>query len=166
MMVGGYLFATDGWAVAGPAMLPAGPLISIGFFLARRPGRADRQTGRKERVRHIASVLLGLPSPGSDLALTTSLATSVVTLLAGALMMIAGYATAAWNPALVPPLVLAAGLIIAAAFVIVDRADRQRHQTRYQERANPSSCLPASKEPPGPDGAVTTSQNTNAEHRR
>lgn len=123
MMAGGFLFQRDGWAVAGPSMIPAGPLMSVAFALARRR-RADRRTSRRDRLRHIASVLIGLPSPGGDLGLVTSLAISLVTLVAGAVMVVAGYAAASWDPAVVPPLLAGAGAIITAAFIVVERADR------------------------------------------
>lgn len=142
MMAGGYLFSRDGWAVAGPAMIPAGPLISVAFLLARSP-RSVGRSGRTDRARHIASLLVGLPSPGADLGLATSAATSVVAVLSGAVMVLAGYAAAGWTLVLVPPLLLAAGLIIAAAFVLIARADR----TREALVRDGSGSVPAGQEP-------------------
>ncbi|HEX6394233.1 MAG TPA: hypothetical protein VFZ97_12385 [Acidimicrobiales bacterium] len=133
MMTAGYIFATDGWALAGPIMIPSGPLISVAFALARRPRRPARSSDMKVRVRHIASIALGLPSPGGDVTLTVTLLITIVTLLAGAVMVVAGYATAAWNLAIAPPLIVASGLIITGAFVIADRADRSGN--RDQDRS-------------------------------
>jgi hypothetical protein len=123
MMVAGYLFHGDGWAVAGPVMFPAGILISFAFYLARR---ANNETRRRGRVsgRTVVLVLLGVPAPGADLSLIVSIAVSATTLAAGAVMVVAGYAIAAWSVFLVPPLLLAAGAVIVIAFVVADRAGR------------------------------------------
>lgn len=124
MMSAGYLFALEGWAVAGWVMTPAGPLISIAFALAAR-ARGRRRTGTsKGRVRHIATLLVGLPSAGGNVTPMASAATSVLAVLAGAVMVVAGYATARWNPLLVGPIVVAGATVIAAAFVVADRGDR------------------------------------------
>lgn len=125
MMTGGYLFKTIGWALAGPVMIPAGPLISAAFALAPKPGEAGRPRIPTARINRVL-LLLGLPSPGGDVSLAISLAISVVTLLAGAVMAAAGYAWAAWNPLTVPALLLAASAVITVAFVIADRAARSR----------------------------------------
>ena len=128
MMAGGYLFKTVGWALAGPVMIPAGPLISAAFALAPKspvPGQSKPRTAPIHRV----LLILGMPSPGGDVSLPVTLAISVVTLLAGAVMAVAGYALAAWNPLTVPALLLAAAVVITAAFVIADRAARNRART-------------------------------------
>ena len=127
MMTAGHFFATDGWAMAGPMMIPAGPLISVAFALARRPRKPARSPNAKTRVRQIASIALGLPSPGGDVTLAATLLITIVTLMAGAVMVVAGYATAEWNLAIAPPLIVASGFIITLAFVIADRADRSRN---------------------------------------
>ena len=140
MMTGGYLFKTIGWGLAGLAMIPAGPLISAAFALAPKPGvqvRSKTPTASINRV----MLVLGLPAPGGDVSLPMSLAISVVTLLAGAVMAVAGYAIAAWNPLTVPALLLAASVVITSAFVIADRAARSRA---------PSPAGEADEPPPGP----------------
>lgn len=134
MMTAGYFFATDGWGVAGPMMIPSGPLISVAFALARRPRKPARTADMKTRVRHIASIALGLPSPGGDVTLAATLLITIVTLIAGAVMVVAGYATAAWTVAIAPPLIVASGLIITLAFVIAERADRSHN--RDQDRSD------------------------------
>jgi hypothetical protein len=124
MMTGGYVFANDGWALAGPIMIPAGPLISLAFALARPKDRAVGPPDRKARTRHIVSMVIGLPSPGVGTGVVLTIVITVVTLLAGAVMVVAGYASAAWNLAFVPPLILASGGIITTAFVMADRVAR------------------------------------------
>ena len=124
MMTGGYLFKTLGWALAGPVMIPAGPLISAAFALAPKSGVPGRSKARTRISR--VMLLLGLPSPGGDVSLAVSLAISVVTLLAGAVMAAAGYGIAAWNPLTVPALLLVASIVITAAFVIAERAARSQ----------------------------------------
>lgn len=124
MVVGGYLFSLDGWAVAGWVMTPSGPLISAGFAFAQRArGRRD-ESGRRGRARHIVTLLVGMPSAGGGLSPLAAMTTSALALLAGAIMAVAGYAIARWSPDVVPPLVLAGGAVIGAAFVIADRGGR------------------------------------------
>lgn len=126
MTVGGYLLDRFGWRVAGPSMLPAGILISIAFVLARRVTSAVDTPARLGWCRVILILLIGLPSAGDNLSVLASVTVSVVTLLAGATMVVAGYALAAWNILLVPPLILAGGAVITVAFVVANRADRSR----------------------------------------
>jgi hypothetical protein len=125
MMVGGYLFATDGWAVGGTSMIPAGPLISIAFALARRSSRPKGPVAAHERIRHILIILVGMPSAGSGVGFITSTSIMVLTLAAGAVMSVAGYAAAAWSLVMVVPLLLASGLIITTAFALIERTDRR-----------------------------------------
>lgn len=130
MMLAGWLFARDGWAVAGPATMPAGPLISIAFAFGQRAGGADlpREQRTKphirNRIRHYAVLLAGLPSAGSGASTITSIAVLVVSLLAGLAMQVAGYAMAKWALVFVPPLLLVAVATITSAFVIIQRANR------------------------------------------
>lgn len=124
MMVGGYLFPVDGWAVAGWVMTPSGPLISVAFALAQRARGRSRAPSRVGRARHFLTLIVGMPSAGGDLGPLASIATSGLAVLAGAIMAVAGYAIARWSPDVVPPIVLAGGAVIAAAFVIADRGGR------------------------------------------
>lgn len=135
MMSGGYLFANRGWAVAGWVMTPAGPLISVAFALARKARGRGPDPRRADRVRHITTLLVGMPSPGGNIGPVASAATTAAALLAGAVMVVAGYALARWNPLLVPPIAVAGGIAITAAFVIADRSEHK------PERA--TACPPA-----------------------
>jgi len=126
MTLGGYLFHRDGWGVAGPSMLPAGILISVAFVLFRRVASPADTPVRLGWRRVMLVLLVGFPTPGGNLSVLASIAVSMVTLLAGAVMVVAGYAIGAWNPLLVPPLILASGFVITVAFVIANRADRPR----------------------------------------
>lgn len=123
MMVGGHLFHDDGWSVAGSVMTPAGPLISIALALAVRARNPGLRRSPKIRARLILSLLL--PSPPGDLTVPRSLLVSAVTLTAGAVMALAGYATAAWNLLLVPPIILAGGAVISSAFLIASKGSRR-----------------------------------------
>lgn len=124
MMTGGYLFGTDGWAVAGPVMLPAGAIISIAFALARRAKGHQLRDSAVSWFRVVLLLVVGVPCAGGDLSAVASIAVSVVTLLAGAVMVVAGYAAAKWNLLLVPPTVVAAGAVIGLAFGLAARSDR------------------------------------------
>lgn len=115
MVVGGYVFHQDGWAVSGPLMYPAGPLISVGFLLAARAAGAPPMTG-VSRLRLLVLLLLGVPSPGAGVSPAKSLAVTLLSLVAGLAMAVAGYAIAAWTVLLVPPLFLVAGGVILLAF--------------------------------------------------
>lgn len=121
MMLGGYLFHVDGWKVGGPVMTPAGPLISIAFALAGR-GRATRATGERRtvlrRLRRLLLLLAGVPIPAGGVQPITAAAILALTLVAGLVMAVAGYAVAGWTPVLVPPLALLSGLIIFCAFFV------------------------------------------------
>jgi fructose-specific phosphotransferase system IIC component len=97
MMLAGWLFHASGWSAAWPVMIGGGALISLAFVLARRAGR-PRLSRRPARIWRLAASLL--------------------TLAAGAVLVLAGYAAAAWNPLLVLPAVIAGGVVIAAAFVV------------------------------------------------
>jgi hypothetical protein len=96
MMLAGWLFHASGWSAAWPVMIGGGVLISLALVLGRRAG----PPGLSRRPARI-----------------WRLAVSLLTLAAGAVMVVAGYAAAAWNPLLVPPAVIAGGAVITAAFV-------------------------------------------------
>lgn len=119
MMAGGYLFHNDGWGVAGFVMIPAGPLISVAFLLADRVGNPDRRPATKMAKRFTLSLLM--PSPPVDMTVGRSIVVSFITLAAGAVMAVGGYAASAWSPFLVPPLLLVAGAVITCAFLIASR---------------------------------------------
>lgn len=108
MMLAGYLGYTEGWTVAGCVAIPAGALILGALALARRAGRRDTQsaavTGGSRRLNPLVMA---------------------VTLVSGAVMVLAGYAAAAWSWLLVLPLATLGGFIIAAAF-FVDLRPRAR----------------------------------------
>lgn len=129
-MTAGYLFPPDGWAVAGWVMTPAGPLISTAFALVARARGGPPAGDRKSRVRHIATLLAGMPSPGGNVSALASAAASGLSLLAGAVMVLAGYTAAKWDPLLSAPMVVAGGAVITAAFVVADRGDRSRRPSR------------------------------------
>lgn len=130
MMAGGWLFARDGWAAAAPATMPAGPMISVAFAFAQRAARVQlpREQRAKphvrDRIRHYAVLVVGLPSAGSGAGTVASIAVLVVSLLAGLAMQVAGYAMADWGLLPVPPLLLVAAATITSAFVIIRRANR------------------------------------------
>lgn len=132
MMIGGYLFHTDGWKVSGPSMTPAGPLISIAFALesrTRAPAKTKTRQTSARRLRRFLPLLLGVPIPAGDVQPLAAIATLALTLLAGLAMAVAGYALAAWTPILVPPLILASGLTILAAFFIGSRSRTRQPQS-------------------------------------
>ena len=116
MMIGGYLFHTHGWNLGGLVMIPAGPLISVAFAFASPPSNQAGRRSSKRAARVVLSLLM--PSPGGGLTAARSLVVSVVSLVAGAVMAVAGYALAAWNPLLVPPLIAAGGAVIGLAFLV------------------------------------------------
>lgn len=121
MMLGGYLFHTHGWSIAGPVMTPAGFLISAAFALEART-RSDRAgpdaAVRGRRLRRVVLLIAGVPMSASGVPLMAAVAISALTLLAGLAMAVAGYATAGWNLVTVPPLIVASGLIILIAFYL------------------------------------------------
>lgn len=125
MMLGGYLFYRDGWAIAGSVMIPAGPLISIAFALARRANGRRPPAATTARLRTALLLILGLPSPGGNLDTPTSIAVTTLSLLAGAVMAIAGYAAATWNRLVLLALVAAGGAVIVTAFITAARGDKQ-----------------------------------------
>jgi hypothetical protein len=132
MMAGGYLFHTDGWKVGGPSMSPAGPLISIAFALesrSRAPATTPNDRPGVHRLRRLLPLLVGVPIPAGGLQPLAAIATLGLTLLAGLAMSVAGYALAVRTPILVPPLILASGLIILAAFFVGARSQSRTAAT-------------------------------------
>lgn len=124
MMLGGYLFHTHGWSVAGPVMTPAGFLISAAFALEARTRSSRANPDAKVsgwRLRRVVLLIAGVPMSASGVPPIAAVAISALTLLAGLAMAVAGYATAGWNPLTVPPLILASGLIIVVAFYLGGR---------------------------------------------
>ena len=125
MMLGGYLFYRDGWAIAGSVIIPAGPLISIAFALARRANGRPPPAATTARLGTALLLILGLPSPGGNLDMATSIAVTTLSLLAGAVMAIAGYAAATWNRLVLPAIIAAGGAVIVSAFITAARGDKQ-----------------------------------------
>lgn len=125
MMLGGDLFHTDGWAVAGPVMTPAGFLISAAFALENRTRSSNADQVRPmgvRRARRLALLLAGVPVSAAGVPPVAAITITAFTLLAGLAMAVAGYAVAAWTPILAPPLILSSGLIILAAFYLGARS--------------------------------------------
>jgi len=131
MVVGGYLFHTHGWHVGGLVMLPSGPTISAAFALLLRAERSRRGTpqaesaGTARRVRAIVTIVAGLPWSGGNAPLRFEIGTFGLTMVAGAVMALAGYAAAAWTWLLVPPIVVAGGVLIVAAFALATKGLHQ-----------------------------------------
>jgi hypothetical protein len=125
MMAGGYLFHTEGWGTGSLVMLPSGPTISVAFALARRTERSRRglidaePVGLARRVRAVVTILAGLPWPGGELPVLSQIGAFALTMLAGAVMALGGYAGAAWSWLLVGPIALLAGVTISAAFGLI-----------------------------------------------
>ncbi|HUE58198.1 MAG TPA: hypothetical protein VMO88_01315 [Acidimicrobiales bacterium] len=150
MMVGGYLFHRDGWGVAGSVMVPAGPLISIAFALARRANGRRPPAATTARFRSALLLVLGLPSPGGNLDTPTSIAVTTLSLLAGAVMAVAGYAAAAWNRLVLPAIIAAAGAVIVTAFITAARGDQRSNQAPIPNPTTPTgrnSVSPAVEHP-------------------
>ncbi|HEY1830644.1 MAG TPA: hypothetical protein VGG38_10395 [Acidimicrobiales bacterium] len=122
MTVGGDFLHTRGWGLAGVVLIPAGPLISIAFFLADRArggSAVPPQTSKSDRRRLLLLLLVvGLPTPGGDISIQRSVGITGLMLVAGGAMFVAGYAIAAWTWALAPPLILVSGLVISLSFML------------------------------------------------
>ena len=102
MMLAGYVGGTASWTAAGFITVPAGVVILAALALARRADGAD---GR-----------LGAPAGRAG--------AMAVTLLAGGVMVLAGYAGAAWSWALALALAIVGGLVVGLAFAVDRRAMR------------------------------------------
>jgi hypothetical protein len=106
MMLAGYVGHTGSWTAAGLITVPAGVVILVALALARRADGAD---GR-----------MGAPA-GRRAGRAGAMA---VTLLAGGVMVLAGYAGAAWSWALALALAIVGGLVVGLAFAVDRRAMR------------------------------------------
>jgi hypothetical protein len=100
MMLAGYVGGTASWTAAGFITLPAGLVIVAALALARRADRADGRRAAPAGRR------------------VTRAGAMAVTLLAGGVMVLAGYAGAAWSWALALALAMAGGLVVGVAFAI------------------------------------------------
>ncbi len=122
MTVGGDFLHTRGWGLAGIVLIPAGPLISIAFFLADRArggSAVPPHTSKFDRRRLLLLLLVvGLPTPGGDVSFRRSVGITGLMLVAGGAMFVAGYAIAAWTWALAPPLILLSGLVIGVSLMM------------------------------------------------
>lgn len=121
MATAGYLFHTRGYATAAPVTLPAGLLISSAFALSARiaaVSAGDPAAMRLPWHRHALRAIIGVVVPigGGGAPLVAQLASALLSTVSGALLALAGYAAAAWSAWLLPPLVLAGGVVIAGAF--------------------------------------------------
>ena len=140
MAVGGYLFHTHGWHIGGVVMLPSGPTISAAFALLLRAERSRRgppqaeSAGTARRIRAIVTIVAGLPWTGGNAPLRFEIGTFGLTTAAGAVMALAGYAAAAWTWLLVPPVALAGGVFIVAAFALATNGLHQSGSGRSASR--------------------------------
>ena len=99
MMFAGYTAGAERWATAGFITIPGGIAIVAALAFARGAGSAD---GR--------AVTPGGRFPRPSVA--------IVILLSGGVMVLAGYAVAAWSWGLALPLAILGGIVIAAAFAL------------------------------------------------
>ena len=124
MVLGGYLFHTHGWHIGGVVMLPSGPTISAAFALLLRAERSRSglpqavPAGTARRVRAVVTIMAGLPWSGGNAPMRFEIGTFGLTMAAGAVMALAGYAAAAWTWLLLPPIVVVGGVFITAAFAV------------------------------------------------
>jgi hypothetical protein len=107
MMLAGYLGHTESWAAAGFISIPGGIVILAASALARRAERADGRV---------------LAPAGSHR--TGRAGAMATTLLSGGVMVLAGYAAAAWSWGLAAALATMGGVVVAAAFAL-DRGGKQ-----------------------------------------
>jgi hypothetical protein len=117
-MVGaGYLLHFYGWGVSGLAMFAGGALINLAFIFALRSRAASRRAVAEAGQRghpHRRGDIAAPPWPQSAAVIALSLA-------AGAVMVLAGYAAAQWGWMLLVALILIGGLVILAAFALLVR---------------------------------------------
>jgi peptidoglycan/LPS O-acetylase OafA/YrhL len=97
LVLAGYLWHKSGWSSATWSAVAAGVLILLAQAAARR---ADRGARAESQV----------PRQGRKPAAMAA------TLLSGAIMVLAGYAGAAWSWVLTPLLALLGGVVVVAAF--------------------------------------------------
>jgi hypothetical protein len=112
MTFAGYVGQTDSWRTAGFITIPGGVLILSALTLARW---ADGSEGG-------VLALGGAPRAGGVRVMT-------LTLISGAVMVLAGYAGAASGWALTPLLATMGGLVIGGAFAL-DRRDTHGRRRR------------------------------------
>ena len=135
MVVGGYLFHTHGWHIGGLLMLPSGPAISAAFALLLRAERSRNglpqagSAGTARRVRAAVTIAAGLPWTGGNAPIGFEIGTFGLTMAAGAVMALSGYA-AVWTWLLVPPIVVLAGVLITAAFAVATKGFRHSGSRR------------------------------------
>jgi hypothetical protein len=132
MMTAGYVGATATWTAAAPVTIPGGIVILGALALAGRAERVDGQavaTGGRRFAR---------------------LATMTVVLAAGGVMVLAGYATAEWSPALALALAMLGGVVIGGV-----RPQPTCHMTR--NRSGRSAFARAgSRQPESRDARLAT----------
>jgi hypothetical protein len=97
MMLAGYIGEGGSWTAGGLITVPAGVLILLAFVAARRAQPAGNH---------------GAPDGG------VTAGAMIVTLLSGGIMVLAGYAWAAWGWAAAAALASLGGLVILAAFAL------------------------------------------------
>jgi hypothetical protein len=107
MTLAGYIGQTESWTAAGLITIPGGIVILAAFALARGADRANGQTVAPSRSQPAGRV-----------------AAAAATLVSGGVMVLAGYAGAAWGWGLAVPLATVGGLVIGAAFALERRGTR------------------------------------------
>jgi hypothetical protein len=104
MMAAGYVGATATWTAASVITIPGGIVILGALAFGRRADRLDGQ------------------APASAGRGFESITTMTVVLVAGGVMVLAGYAAAAWSWAIAVPAAMIGGVVIAGAFLLNRRA--------------------------------------------
>jgi hypothetical protein len=118
-MVGaGYLLHSHGWGVTGLVTIAGGALINLAFMLALHSRAGARHAAAEADRRGHAHYRGGIVAP----PLPQSAAVMALTLGAGAVMVLAGYAAAHWSWMLLVALIVVGGLAILAAFALLVRS--------------------------------------------
>jgi hypothetical protein len=99
MVLAGYLWHESGWSSATWSAVAAGVLILLAHAATRRAERGARPEP-------------AVPRRGQRPA------AMAITLLSGAIMVLAGYAGSAWSWVLTPLLALVGGVVIVVAFIV------------------------------------------------
>ena len=105
MMLAGYVGYSESVARAGFVTVPGGLLILVALAVARRADLSEHRS-RASRTNHLAG----------------RAAVMVATMLSGGVMVLAGYAAAAWGRGLALALATVGGAVIATAFVLDRRS--------------------------------------------